>query len=156
MSKDDDRSVQCWHTEPGTPCDWHTCRQPERLARSDILAFLRARFDEDFTDARAAKPGPWHADGGSVYATHPTDEVVTYTESADHIARHHPKRVLAEVEAKRKLLELHREIEDPEAMQDFCYTCDVTGEYPEYPCTTLRLLALPYASHPDYRDTWRP
>jgi hypothetical protein len=20
--------VQCWHTEPGTPCDWNTCRQP--------------------------------------------------------------------------------------------------------------------------------
>lgn len=21
--------VQCWHTEPGTPCDWNVCRQPE-------------------------------------------------------------------------------------------------------------------------------
>ncbi|MFI0967130.1 hypothetical protein ACH4S8_37950 [Streptomyces sp. NPDC021080] len=20
----------CWHTEPGTPCDWNVCRQPER------------------------------------------------------------------------------------------------------------------------------
>ncbi|MEU5023581.1 DUF6221 family protein [Streptomyces milbemycinicus] len=24
------------------------------------------------------------------------------------------------------------------------------------PITALRLLALPYADHPDYRDEWRP
>jgi hypothetical protein len=24
------------------------------------------------------------------------------------------------------------------------------------PCWTARLLALPYASHPDYREEWRP
>lgn len=35
MSKDDDQPVQCWRIEPGTPCDWHTCRQPERLACGD-------------------------------------------------------------------------------------------------------------------------
>lgn len=27
--------VQCWHIEPGTPCDWDICRQPERLAAGD-------------------------------------------------------------------------------------------------------------------------
>lgn len=31
----DDPPVQCWHTEPGTPCDWNICRQPERLAAGD-------------------------------------------------------------------------------------------------------------------------
>lgn len=30
-SEDDDPPVQCWHTEPDTPCDWDVCRQPERL-----------------------------------------------------------------------------------------------------------------------------
>lgn len=25
----------CWHTEPGSPCDWDVCRQPERLAAGD-------------------------------------------------------------------------------------------------------------------------
>lgn len=30
-----DDNVQCWHIEPGTPCDWNICRQPERLARGD-------------------------------------------------------------------------------------------------------------------------
>ena len=31
----DDPPVQCWHTEPGTPCDWDVCNQPERLAAGD-------------------------------------------------------------------------------------------------------------------------
>jgi hypothetical protein len=33
--EDDDEQVQCWHIEPGTPCDWDVCNQPERLARGD-------------------------------------------------------------------------------------------------------------------------
>ncbi len=32
---DDDPPVQCWHYEPGSPCDWNICRQPERLAAGD-------------------------------------------------------------------------------------------------------------------------
>lgn len=35
MSPDDDPPVQCWHTEPGSPCDWNICRQPERLTAGD-------------------------------------------------------------------------------------------------------------------------
>ena len=31
----DDPPVQCWHTEPDSPCDWNVCRQPERLAAGD-------------------------------------------------------------------------------------------------------------------------
>lgn len=27
---------QCWHLEPGTPCDWDVCRQAERLAVGDV------------------------------------------------------------------------------------------------------------------------
>ncbi|MEU2924194.1 hypothetical protein ABZ636_03905 [Streptomyces sp. NPDC007251] len=32
---EDDPPVQCWHTEPTTPCDWDICRQPERLVVGD-------------------------------------------------------------------------------------------------------------------------
>ncbi|MBK3625930.1 hypothetical protein JHN59_13965 [Streptomyces sp. MBT49] len=35
LDRDDDPPVQCWHTEPDTPCDWNVCRQPERLAAGD-------------------------------------------------------------------------------------------------------------------------
>lgn len=31
-----DEEVKCWHIEPGTPCDWNVCNQPERLARGDV------------------------------------------------------------------------------------------------------------------------
>lgn len=33
MNRDDPQA--CWHYEPGTPCDWGVCRQPERLAAGD-------------------------------------------------------------------------------------------------------------------------
>ena len=67
-----------------------------------------------------------------------------------------PARVLREIDAKRRLLALHHQLEDAQEMLDFCATCDATGKYPEYPCTTLRLLALPYAGRPGYREEWRP
>lgn len=35
MTTPEDDDVACWHIEPGTPCDWNICRQPERLAAGD-------------------------------------------------------------------------------------------------------------------------
>ncbi|GLY87512.1 DUF6221 family protein [Actinoallomurus iriomotensis] len=63
--------------------------------------------------------------------------------TADHIARHDPARVTSEIEAKRRILELFdasrggREQGRPGWAED-----------------VLRLLALPYAEHPDYRAEW--
>ncbi|GHB55242.1 hypothetical protein GCM10010331_48820 [Streptomyces xanthochromogenes] len=114
----------------------------------DLVQFLRDRLDEDEVAAVAAKPGPWHADGGSVYATHPTDEIVSYTNSAEHIARHNPPRVLADVEAKREVLRVAA------AAHDYFET--FTSGFGAAMEQVLRLLALPHADHPDYRDEWRP
>lgn len=61
------------------------------------------------------------------------------------------KRAWAEVEAKRRILKAHAEHPDP-YIAGFCRTCGRT----DGPCDTLRLLALPYADHPDYREEWRP
>jgi len=33
---EDDEQAACWHIEPGTPCDWNICRQPEHLAAGDV------------------------------------------------------------------------------------------------------------------------
>ena len=57
-------------------------------------------------------------------------------------------RMLAECEAKRLLVEAHGS-NDPKWEGD-CPHCGVHG-----PCYTIRLVALPYADHPDYRDEWR-
>jgi len=117
----------------------------------ELLDFLRARLDDDEQVARAAKPGPWAADGGGVHATHPTDEVVSYTESAEHIARHDPARILREVEVKRRIMEKHGASDRMEYSYFLC-----TGCSDGHPCDTLRLLALPYDDHPECREEWRP
>lgn len=57
-----------------------------------------------------------------------------------------PDRVLAECEAKRRIVRLHPEI------LGICQEC--ANE--QYPCRTLGAVALPYADHPDYREEWRP
>ncbi|WP_328934171.1 MULTISPECIES: hypothetical protein [unclassified Streptomyces] len=54
---DDAVAPTCWHTEPGSPCDWDRCHQPERLAAGDpgtdpattppLGPQLRARAEED-------------------------------------------------------------------------------------------------------------
>jgi hypothetical protein len=60
-----------------------------------------------------------------------------------------PARVLAECEAKRRVVKLH----SAESGQhpDFC-----GHDLRELPCPTLRLLALVYADHPDYLPEWKP
>ena len=109
----------------------------------DLVTWLRAQLDEDERYAREARPGPWTADGGMVYVNHPTDEVVNYTESAEHIARWDPARVLREVEAKRKIIdELER--------------CGPTTDGHAGLRFAVQCLALPYADRSGYRDEWRP
>ena len=73
----------------------------------------------------------------------------------EHIARWDPARVLAECEAKRRIVvDLHRPVTDGEGD----WFCDMleTGAESNWPCETIRLLALPYADHSDYREEWRP
>ncbi|MFI1472060.1 DUF6221 family protein [Streptomyces wuyuanensis] len=129
---------------------------------SELVAFLRARLDEDEQAARKLldekRPGRaerWEfCDDGAIRDTGPRRSLrvkFTWPPEADHIVRHDPARVLADVEAKRELLRLH-------TLNGWvCSTCD-NGEVPGdgYPCPTLRLLALPYASHADYDEAWRP
>lgn len=109
------------------------------------------------------------------------DPVASDDESvARHIARHDPARVLREVEAKRQIVDLHPYTTQRAASSEtslrsaygpnwekrlknldtpYCETCDVDDGViasDGTPCETLRLLALPYADHPDYREKWRP
>jgi hypothetical protein len=159
-----------------------------------LVAFLQARYDEDDQAARDAggKSWEWEQHYGDMcndptceYGNLATDDTILMSvhaynitvpwQGAEHIARHNPARVLAEVDAKRQLLRdavsaKHAVCEDP------WYTCpaateardggecgkdDMRGE----PCEcgrddrlhrACRLLALPYADHPDYREEWRP
>jgi hypothetical protein len=100
----------------------------------------------------------WSSGGG-----YDITQLVINGPTAGHIARWDPARVLAECEAKRRIVEMHRlggsytpGSEDASGF-DYCGTCG-SGEPYEYPtpwpCPTLRLLALPYVDHPDYRQEW--
>lgn len=70
------------------------------------------------------------------------------------------RRVLADCEAKRRVVALHPAKERREWYEcAVCFDPDTApGDYDfeDWPCPTLRLLALPYADHPDYDEAWRP
>lgn len=129
----------------------------------DLVAFLRARLDEDEAAARAASAGPWvqqvgYISGGPDGRVHVAQQAQAW--NADHIARHDPARVLAEIDAKRRIVDLHAPAR-PRALphrEPGCLTCTTAQVWDtaagEATCETLRLLALPYAGHPGYRETW--
>lgn len=71
--------------------------------------------------------------------------------SLRHIARHDPARVLAECDAKRRIVAIHYNGSDG-YWPNRCSLCDTQGE----PCTTLLALALPYTDHPDFCEEWKP
>ena len=68
-----------------------------------------------------------------------------------------PARVLAECEAKRRIIDEHPKTDRYDESIAFCLTCENGHARPgAYPCYTLRLLALPYADRPGFREEWRP
>jgi hypothetical protein len=115
----------------------------------DILKFLRARLADD---EKAAKEAPSElGDGEWPFWVDPDDhDARTAAERfRDHFR---PKRILAEVNAKRRILdELLPEVVGTDEMVDDEWRngCDNAG-------ALLQMLALPYAYHDDYQDEWRP
>lgn len=109
---------------------------------TDLRDFLAARLDEDEQAAHAA-----NAEGalaelcGDPISTHYSHAV------AEHVIRHHPSRVLREVQAKRAIIEAEqwRVIEEgglPERMR------------PDVETDVMRLLAAPFSDHPEFRKEW--
>jgi len=75
------------------------------------------------------------------------------TTIAGHIARHDPARVLAECEAKRRIVERHAD-ETPYCSSG-AWEDTTHAEMSGVVCPTLALLASVYADHPDYQELWR-
>jgi hypothetical protein len=145
----------------------------ESEGMSDIVEFLLARIAEDEAVARAASPGPWlyttvgSVGGGTLYDHSRTIGSLIYEQPGEHdgrivrplleheadvngrhIARHDPARILAECEAKRRIVEAWA---DPFGQWN-APQADAARAQKDY---TLRLLALPYADHSDFDPAWR-
>lgn len=135
-----------------------------------LTEFLLARIAEDEAAARAATQGRWtydhddedgitsdstaHNPGGYVAQTSYDGQSLTEGNSQSdgvHIARFHPARVLAECEAKRRIVELVDWLNNQSA--DFRVP-PILSDLPSR--LVLRHLALPYADHPGYDEAWRP
>ncbi|MEU2075405.1 DUF6221 family protein [Streptomyces sp. NPDC013489] len=127
----------------------------------ELIAFLRARLNEDEQTARHATDGPWVDEPGHpIRGGYELRFVIAQQAqrwNSQHIARHDPARVLAEVDAKRRIID------------ECAYWLDKINEsataehpYPNLPergevvLPVITLLGLPYADHPDYQDAWRP
>ena len=93
------------------------------------------------------------------FAIYQTEEVPAAV--AGHILRHDPARVLRDVRAARLMIEQTFRYEARNDGEWGC--CHTAGEIEAGKCpdtdsdgiTALRILALPYNEHPDYRKTWR-
>lgn len=79
---------------------------------------------------------------------HDADQVIVNRPDAEHIAQHGPSRVLADIAAKRAVLDLHAE--HAAAYPDECAHCNRN----EAAWDTIRLLAQPFRDHPDFDPAW--
>jgi hypothetical protein len=148
----------------------------------DLVTWLRAQIDEDEQQAQQAARDTapkWYRYERYIMSADPhpassSDEADLYiamdgTEATmEHMARHDPARVLAEVEAKRRILDLHEVVDNGGGTLDsrYCACCfadrgynagvsNKTGEGLPVWCETVRLLALPYAGRDGWREEWR-
>ena len=123
---------------------------------STLREFLLDRILEEETLAQRAIDA--HATG---HRWLPAD-----AEDGPHFSHWNPWRVLSGCVAKRLIISAHRDVgpgldrraEPDRALKaDACSTCGQDDEYAiEWPCYTLRVLALEWVDHPSYRQEWRP
>lgn len=147
---------------------------------TSLVDFLNARYDEEAERAQAAGESliawlTYRTDDGQMHYTtvasgDATAEAVDDVWVADGkelpapaqvLVVYDPARVLREVEAKRRIIAEHYCPDELDAdEQPHCGFCDkalrMNDMQGTWPCLHLRLLALPYADHPDYDESWRP
>lgn len=120
------------------------------MSATDLITWLRAQLDDDEGVARKAAAFPYEEPTDAPWER---ERVITDSLGGNSraAATHrivaifaNPARVLAEVDAKRRILDAL----EPEA----------SGESLDarFHAHLIRLLALPYAGRDGYREEWRP
>lgn len=106
---------------------------------TDLIAKLRAALDDDERIARAAR---------AKYFTSKVLGQFSAIGDMRHAIRHDPARVLRQVAAMRKVLDLHQPfIADEDEPDPICQTCTEGShlyDISAYPCPTLLALAEAY------------
>lgn len=135
------------HEPPARP---HTSTSPFSAhepdpTRAELIAFLRARLDED----------QQHVEAMDDFWIDTTDEF-----TGDAARRFtDEKRVLADIDARRRIVDMFEQYEHATTRSGDTTTPGLPswlGGGQAALDRTLRLLALPYADHSDYRAEWRP
>lgn len=101
---------------------------------NDLVPFINARLDEDEAKARR-----WPMVLEPLQAGQKA-----WFDTAGHVVYEPGPRLIWEVAAKRQIVQVHRQDPNKGGDCDACYS-------DRWPCQTLRLVALPYLSHPDYQ-----
>lgn len=139
----------------------------------DIAAFLTARLDEREAVARAVDDnsppfdGQWKNDNNRALRTY-NDWVLAYKPNADpwptgvldHIAANDPAHVLADIAAKRAIVEDYQVVVANNAIDEAAQSDEVRSAARDLVIKSLRVVLLHLASadaeHPDYDESWRP
>lgn len=144
---------------------------------TDIAQFLAARLAEDENCARLVLSDygghvpNWQVPSTGVLVVGEDLHPLGDGPLVEHIARHDPARVLAEVAAKRAIVAMHEQAEklvwDPRPAgtpvreprrepAGYCSTCQVEDGviHGTWPCDTLKHLATVYSEHPDFNPAW--
>lgn len=134
----------------------------------DLIAFLRARLDEDEQVACEAieehASSTWFYEYNGCIAEGDGDARSGLTELSrrgdmvgPHIERHDPARVLAEVGAKRTLIDrVVKQIQEDEELIEGEWGAANNPDHVNASTRVLRALAAIHADHPDYREEWKP
>lgn len=128
----------------------------------ELLPWLRAQLDEDERAARACPPWPWRLndEGDEVWAADDVEVAAVFALSgsqtratAAHIARWDPARVLAEVAAKRAVINAYAEVAEwyGRPSNRPAPAGEVFGLW-----TAVQHLGVAYSTRHGYRDEWRP
>lgn len=132
----------------------------ERFPDSEIdrlVAFLLDRVAEDEEWARSASPAPWRVavSGFQVMDSRGVEAATAFAltgrqqhASAEHVARHDPRRVLAECTATRSIIA--RCLQELQAAEVGDSERTARAEW-----DVMCALALPHSGHRQYRANWR-
>ncbi len=107
----------------------------------DLIEFLTARLAEDERKVTAMQRERLRVETAPIFQ----GQNMGWLAGVDIFVN--PDRWQAEIDLKRKLLEGH----EPD-IHRCAYGDHVIGDQ----CEMQRLLAVPYAGHPDFEEAWRP